>query len=540
MFNSKSVYKYLLCGILIIAGFLRFYNLNWDQGHYLHPDERLYINASSISLPANLSDLLSPNSPLNPHMFYYGSLPLYIYKLVNIFIFPSLSFNITGRFISALLSTLTIYLVFLLGKIIFGKKTAILGAVVFAFSAGSIEHAHFDTTESMLVFFITLITLLTTVFTVKKKYLLLPIIGALVGLSYATKITGLTFILIPLLVIIYEFFITRHKWKLLSFTFLFFLTITITGIIAAPYQIIDYSHFKNEQDYMQGVIYGNSKPPFVIIYEGTLSYIYPLTKILPFTFGFLSLPLSILGLYLLTREKGWEDKKRFLFLLLTLYPLIYFLWAGSWYTKFSRYYILLFPFLSLWAGYALHKFSKKIILISLIFFIAINGILYTKIYLFPNTRIQASEYIYKTIPAGSSIAGEHWDDNLPLPIENLETMANYKFIQLTVYDPDSLQKVNQLSENLSNSDYFIISSRRVYQSILNNKKLYPYTSNFYKKLFAGKLGFILQKKFTNYPYFFSDDFADETFQSYDHPPVLIFKNTNKLTAKELEALILNK
>jgi hypothetical protein len=101
-----------------------------------------------------------------------------------------------------------------------------------------------------------------------------------------------------------------------------------------------------------------------------------------------------------------------------------------------------------------------------------------------------------------------------------------------------LQKVNQLSQKVSQSDYFIISSRRVYQSILNNKKLYPYTYSFYKKLFAGDLGFVLQKKITNYPYFFSDDFADESFQSYDHPPVLIFKNEKRLTEKSIERLII--
>jgi 4-amino-4-deoxy-L-arabinose transferase-like glycosyltransferase len=539
MLNSKSIYKYLLFGIFIIAGFLRFYNLNWDQGHYLHPDERLYTNASNIYLPSNPSDLLSPDSPLNPQMFYYGSLPLYIYKLANVYLLPFLSFNMTGRFISALLSTLTIYLVFLLGKTIFDKKTAILATIIFAFSAGLIQHAHFDTTESILIFFLTLITLLTAKFAVKKNYLLLPILGACVGLSYATKITGLTFILLPLLAIAYEFFKTRHKQKLLSFVFLFFLTALIVGIIAAPYQIIDYNQFKSEQAYMQGVTYGDSKPPFVIIYERSLPYIYPLIKNLPFTFGFLSLPLSLLGLYLLLKNEMGENKKKFLCFLLTLYPLIYFLWAGAWYTKFSRYYILLIPFLAIWAGYALSKFPKKIILIILIF-ITINGALYTKIYLSPNTRVQASEYIYQTIPAGAFIAGEHWDDNLPISIENLGSSASYKSTQASVYDPDSLQKVNQLSENLSQSDYFIISSRRVYQSILNNEKLYPYTSNFYKKLFAEKLGFILEKKFTNYPYFLSDNFADETFQSYDHPPVLIFKNTSKLKAKELEALILNK
>jgi hypothetical protein len=161
-----------------------------------------------------------------------------------------------------------------------------------------------------------------------------------------------------------------------------------------------------------------------------------------------------------------------------------------------------------------------------------------RIYLQENTRVQASEWIYANIPNMSKIAGEHWDDNLPLPIMNTFG-KNFITTQLTVYDPDSPEKINTLSQDLSRSDYFIISSRRVYYSILVNANKYPFTCNFYKLLFAEKLGYKLEKSFTNYPFYFSDDFADESFQSYDHPPVYIFKNEKKLSASQIGLLINN-
>lgn len=530
--NKKTI---LLFFITLLGGFFRFYNLNWDQGHYLHPDERLYGNASNISFPKSLSEFLSPNSPLNPHMFYYGSFPLYLYKLVNVFILPFLSFDLTGRIFSAFFSIISIVIIYRIGKNLIGEKAGIFSAIIFAFSAGSIQHAHFDTTESVLVFFQSLIILLSIKLIQKKSLNLLIILGVLVGLSFATKIIGLTFAFFPLIAIGYLFFKEKTRSRLIAFTILFGFLAILIGVLFTPYQLIDYSSFKREQDFMQSVIYGKDKPPFTIIYEGSLPYIYPIISVLPFSFGFISLPLALLGLFWIIKS----HKKNFILSLISIYPLLYFLWAGAWYAKFSRYYIILFPFLALWAGYALSKLPRKVVTILLVV-IVLNGAFFIKIYLSPNPRIQASAWIYQNLSTNQTISGEHWDDNLPLPLPGISNMLSYNMIQLEVYNPDSPEKISQLARLLTQSDYFIISSRRVYQSILNNKKLYPYTSNFYKQLFAHRLGFVLEKKFTNYPYFFSDDFADESFQSYDHPPVLIYKNQKHLNPEQLTPLIKNK
>ena len=61
--------------------------------------------------------------------------------------------------------------------------------------------------------------------------------------------------------------------------------------------------------------------------------------------------------------------------------------------------------------------------------------------------------------------------------------------------------------------------------------------SFYKLLFEEKLGYMLEKKFVNYPFYFSDDFADESFQSYDHPPVIIFENVKKFDFEQIYDLI---
>ena len=468
-------------------------------------------------------------------MFYYGSFPLFLYKVTNVIFLPKFSFLLASRLVSSIISILTIPIIFLIGRQLSSAKTGLIASFVFAFSTGSIQYAHFNTTESSLVLFLSLITYLSIKIVKEKNVFLFPIVGLLVGLSYATKIIGLTFVIIPLISFVFINYPKLKIKKTLLWFSLFISAVVVSGFIFAPYQIIDFQHFKAEQEYMQGVTYGKYKPPFIIIYEGTLPYIFQLVKILPFTLGFVSLPLSLLGLTQIIINLIKKEKKNFLYLFIFIFPLFYFAWAGVWYAKFSRYYILLFPFLALWSAFFIQK-AKKYILFFLLLLIGINGLMFLNIYKQPNTRLQASLWIYDNIPKQNKILGEHWDDNLPFSVGTY-TSSSFQISQLPVYNEDNSYKISSLSEKVANSDYFITSSRRVYFSILKNPNKYPFTSKFYKLLFEGKLGFTLVKKFTNYPFIFSDDFADESFQSYDHPPVLIFKNEKKTTAKEIEFLI---
>ncbi|MEW6233500.1 MAG: hypothetical protein AB1566_14470, partial [Chloroflexota bacterium] len=54
--------------ILLAAAGLRVYGIDWDQGHYFHPDERwLLMVTEGTSLPSSLAQALDPSrSTLNP------------------------------------------------------------------------------------------------------------------------------------------------------------------------------------------------------------------------------------------------------------------------------------------------------------------------------------------------------------------------------------------------------------------------------------------------------------------------------------------
>lgn len=81
------LYDALLVFLLIIGFSLRFVGTEWDEGQYLHPDERfLMFVESSIQPVQSLAEYFdTANSTLNPHnlghsLFVYGTWPIFIVR----------------------------------------------------------------------------------------------------------------------------------------------------------------------------------------------------------------------------------------------------------------------------------------------------------------------------------------------------------------------------------------------------------------------------------------------------------------------------
>ena len=140
--------------ITILGGIFRFTNLNWDAGLRLHPDEALIINGAHA---------VRFFSHLFPGFFDYNGFSVYLVRATALAISwftnnPYWSQNVigmtmVGRFLSALLATLSIPLVYLLGKSLWNKTVGVLAAFFLACTPLAIQLAHFYTTESILVFF---------------------------------------------------------------------------------------------------------------------------------------------------------------------------------------------------------------------------------------------------------------------------------------------------------------------------------------------------------------------------------------------------
>lgn len=212
----------------------------------------------------------------------------------------------------------------------------------------------------------------------------------------------------------------------------------------------------------------------------------------------------------------------------------------------------LIPFLILGATRLLFNFFQfekiKLLAISLIIITVIIsflwGLAFFSIYRTPQTRIIASEWIHNNIPSGSILVGEQGNQILPLfqPQNNPEWHIIWLEVP-TNYEPDNVNKVIQIAENLARGDFLVIPNRRIYVSITKNSKEWPLTSRYYQKLFNEELGYKLIKKITSYPRLLNiqinDDKADESFQLYDHPVVYIFQNTEKFSKEKVYEILIN-
>src|SRR5690606_12157317 len=130
--DAHRTARLLLVTVILLGGaWLRFSHLDWDSLLQLHPDERaILFVAETIATPADPLDVLRPRpSPLNPprdeqrapRPYPYGHLPLYAHTAAGWMLggegevaFHRLT--LTGRALSALVSTLTLAAMALLAR----------------------------------------------------------------------------------------------------------------------------------------------------------------------------------------------------------------------------------------------------------------------------------------------------------------------------------------------------------------------------------------------------------------------------------------
>jgi 4-amino-4-deoxy-L-arabinose transferase-like glycosyltransferase len=547
-FIKDNLSTLILILIFLAGAFLRFYNLNWDKGLSFHPDER-NINAaySRINIPTNL----------DPEFFAYGSAPIYLYRATGqaiSFLKTDTSFltswskiSLIGRAYSALFSSLLIISSFFLASKLFSKKVALLCALITSFTVGYIQIAHYSITESAITLFGTLICLSSIYIaeTGQKKYFFTS--GLLMGIATAFKASSLSFSLFPLTG--YLVYISKNNLKpkdiksSFSKLFIFLGSSFFVFILLSPYTFISWSKFVESMAYESKVVSGKLPVPYTLQFTNTTPYLFQIKNLLwqmgPILF------ISLIGLFYLW-TKAVNKRKYLIFL---IFPTFYFVYVGSWHTKFVRYMLPIIPFLIISASFLLLEIQKRNKLLGnlvLLFFTSLTilwSLSFFSIYSHPQTRIEASRYIYKNIPKGSTLLVEHWDDGLPV---NLSKKLNrnsfrYNLEEMEIYDNENPTKVNYYANKLSSADYLVINSRRLYGTLINLPIRYPITSYYYKLLFSKKLGYEIVAEFTSYPSIFgvaiNDDSSEETFQVYDHPKVIIFKNTQKFTDNKLRKIL---
>jgi hypothetical protein len=566
--KDQRLFFFFLVLLGLVGGALRFYNLNWDSGHYFHPDERNVVTAVyNLDIPKQL----------NPRFFSYGSFPFYLYKasIQAIAWFnknPSwgaggATINIVGRTWSAFFGTLSIFLIYLLTRELIPHQRksfdfGLLAATIFAFTPFLIQSAHYSTTESLLVFFITLISFLTLKYIQKPRLKTLFFLIVNSAAAVATKVSGLSFLMIPVLA--FSLLITRQKSKrryYLISLIIFSLGTVCMFFVFSPYTLLDYFHFKAALDYESGVALGRLQVPYTLQFFKTTPFLFQL-KSMFFTLGPLVTLAGLIG-FLLFLKKSLFSKKIQALPFLTFFT-TYFLYVGSWYAKQVRYFVPLYPYFIIFTAFLFfaakdnimairNKVKRKRLTLAWQALVIIttstsilHGLAFFSIYTRTQTRVAASQWIFDQIPPKAKIYTEHWDDSLPLPLKKYPSPSQYEIEQLAIYDQDDEQKRQYYATKLSQGDYIILCSRRLWGTLIHLEEKYPLTARYYQLLFSEKMGFKKVAEFSSYPCFgypffcfryLKDETAEETFQVFDHPRVIIFQNQNRFSQETLARLL---
>ncbi len=517
--HNMKLYRLLgnywpILAVTLLGALFRFTNLNWDLGGRLHPDEALIVNgALEIIWPINLF-----------HGFHdYNGFSVYLLKALSFGTNVSDVMTHIGRGISAALSTLTIIIIFFLGKKLWNKDIGLLASLFLASAPLSIQLAHFYTTESIIIFLLTLLSYTCASYYTKPMIKIIVYMGVLCGLLLATKNTGYLFLPIPVLTIM------MHKKRPQSL-FLLGLFCVSTFFITSPYSFLDFQRYLIRSQYLSDVVSGKLLMDWTIQFQNTNGLFW--VKNLFVGFG----PMIIFGLLgsitILAKTKKIQANISAIFSLWSLGFLIFLMMT---YLKFIRYSAPLLPFVSLFAAKFLWDISKKkfgsFILPLMIVMQIIWGVMFFHIYQTRHTSLVARDWIIENLPAHSIIVREAWNNVIHFDTAPL-LGKQYGFITINLYTlPDTNKKFNEQKAVLQNAHYFISESPKVQNTINHLSPNYPYTNQLYKGLQDGTLGFKQVATFTSYPQLgpitLNDERTEETFTVFDHPTIRIYKNLNK-------------
>ncbi len=608
-----------LAVVTLTALIFRLYGLNWDQNTHQHPDERAITMVVQCLGWQSVPPGCPPNpAPANPHFFAYGSFPMYLLALVvnglaalfkNVHGLPTDggAFNdynhitLVGRALSALFDTGTVLVTGLLARRLFGRWWGVFAAAFVAFATLEVQLSHFYAVDTVLTFFVTLALfaavglslhrpspraaaaiMLRSVPPLREALTWALLVGVATGLALTSKISAAPLALPIALALVLRW--RRLGWSgwpdIVIVTFTALTTTAIVFVATMPYALLDPTQFWHDINEQSALASGTIVYPYTIQFANRAPYLDQLKNFFIWDLG-ATLSLAALAgvLYAVARIwRHWDD----VLIIPMAWVVVYFAITGSFYTKFPRYQLPIFPMLAIlatgplaalaaarvtgdsarqaggWRGWLARAAAAlttrfgahwpRSLATSLAAITIAGGLIlslaYLSIYTTPMTRIQASQWIYTHIPAGSTITHEVWDDALPLPLPN-ESVYQYHYEDLNLYDPDTVAKTQTLANQLTNANFIILASARLSKSITGVPYLYPMTSRYYQLLFNGQLGFHLaHAPWQNYPHLgpfaVPDSSADESFSVYDHPTVWIFARDAgpPMTTDQIQALLL--
>ncbi len=571
--SRRAAYYLGVFATLALALFLRLYGHSWDDGWYLQPDARniIMVLTERIHGPSlsHLGALLHPaHSPLNPRSvdavgqpqsFAYGSLPLYVTDFVAWLagFVSGRDLNSydhvgqVGRYLTEFLDVGTVALAMIFSRRAFGRSTSLLAGVLLAATVTMVQLAHFFTVDAWVTFFSMALLLACMRLRTRATYRWTALAGILFGLALSTKVSVVE-LAIPIVVTVIATFWNRG-WPQIVEPIVKHLALAASATVATfallePYALLQPKAFIDDANLQWRIVSGSFDVPFTRQFVGDIPVRYQLGNLIHWGLGpFLGVAALAAFGYTLWR---WRSRG-FVHVLLISWIVPYFALIATAQAQFLRYTEPIVPALViLTAAFLIELLPSRprVNLRSVSVAIGIAAVLigtlgwaaaFESIYSHQNTRLAASEWIYDNIPKGSTISAEYWDDALPIPLAGQPyPIPYYQRVTMDLYaDRPNEDEFTYIADSLQSTDYIILSSDRLAQSIPKLPWRYPVDSEYYRLLENGQLGY--QEVYASdvvpeiFGIKFNDRSADESFTVYDHPHVRIFKKVQSLSTDEL-------
>ncbi len=526
-FKGSPTIKIVLLALIFLSLITRFYKLDWGEGHFFHPDE--------LNMAISVTKLSSDN--FDPQFYAYGQFPTYstYFSIMFTRLFTKTPITepislaqavISLRFYSAFYSLVSVYLFFLIGKILFSKKIyALIFAFLVVFTPGIIQLAHFGTTESLLILVFAGNILISLKHLGKNNFKLLFLASVISGIAVSTKISALL-LTTPVYLSILLSNLSRKKIKNIVFSLLIFtIFIGVFYALSSPYNLINFQDFKSALNYEVAVASGNMKVFYTNQFLDSTPYLFQLTKIFPYAQGLFVFILSFAGLFFLLKKVGRK------WLLVLVSSFVFLIYTGQLYVKWSRFMSPIFFLSPLLTTYLFSKIKNKLVVLFLVTLSILPGVYYFSFYFSQDIRLQADEWFVNNIPPSSKILSEA-GNVVNFPYSHPYDVNNFDFYNL---DNNPLL-VESLAREVRISDYIIVPSRRIFKN--QNGEKFPVSQKYYDSLFSGSLGFVEIKKFhQNNSLLLNSENAEETWSVFDSPTIRVFKKSDTLTLEEYRNLL---
>ena len=541
MTAGPSARRFGLLLAILFAGAtaVRLFGIHWDQGHNFHPDERRIVEA--------IQQISFSPPQLDPKFYAYGSFPFYVTRAACSLLGKAspwfLSWDgilIVGRALSALWGAAGCVLLALLGRKLFGERVALLAGALLAIAVSPVQNAHFATNDIPLATLVTATFLLLARAVEKETPVSYAFAGAVAGLALATKASAATLLLPVGLAPLFLFLRTRRLARPLGA-----LAASGLGFVAA-YLVGEPSVLFAAKELLAGVseqgrmVRDAGSVPYTNQYVGTTKVLYDLGELVLWGLGPALGLAALLGvvarLKALARERDPRE------LLLWAWAVPFFAVTASFDVKFPRYLLPLYPLLALGAAVllarredegAVRRLARRAVL-------GLSGtylLAFLTIYTRPHTIVAASEWFHANVAPGATVLTQHWDEGFPFSLPG-RPADRFRGVELPFYDSEGPGKRHLLAERLASGDVLVLQTKRLYGAISRAKARFPETDRLFHLLFAGDLGYRLERTFSSQPRLFGlslpSELADESFSVYDHPKAVVFRNAARLPAIELE------